>query len=273
MLCPRCQTNNIETARFCKICGSKIETGEPGPYTHLLPEAVTTGRDRDYSNAQVTWHLYPLMLLGGVYYMYYWFYRNWKYMKLTSDEKVQPVTRLMGLMSPMIVIAVLSFAQGMKIAVSKSKDTLFPFELFFLLIIPLYLVSLYFVYDQFKTVGDTARAAMLKSYSLSVVILGFAGFIYLPQAVNLTMTQYQIMRSPVAIFLFTLISLGAYAVAVCLLTKVQDVNNRLWLSHNPGARLRRKFSSGEIAVMAVFGSLQALGLIMSFLRIFVEALQ
>lgn len=237
---------------------------DSGASTSPVPEMaqiVAAGKVRSYtgvpgySNAQATWHLYPLMILGGIWYQFFWFYRNWKYMDLTEDKDYRPGLRVIGLLSPIIYGSIMSFFVSVSLG-----DRLF-FELYIGGIAALSILTLILMYDQIKTVRDHADAARVKSFSLFLIVTGFFSFRNLPYYLGQLWSIFFGEPETSTVVLLTLLGILSGVISVFFLTRVQRSNNELWVKQNPMAVIRKRFTRGEWALMIVFGGLQVFGLL------------
>lgn len=215
-----------------------------------------------YSNAQAVWHLYPLMVIGGVW-QFFWFYRNWKYMGLVDGRNYRPGFRMIGLLSPYIF----SFIMGMVLVASGPDVNAGMLDTLLFGVTAFSLLNLYLMYDQLKDIRDRARSARLPAFSLVIVVSGFFSFRNLPYFINQNWGTLFGEPGLNTTLLLMLLGTACAGISVFFLTRAQRVNNELWQLRNPAGVIRREFTSAEVALMLVFGFLQVVGLIGILLNI------
>lgn len=84
-------------------------------------------QDPKYSNAQALWKLALILILTFTLYSFYWFYRNWKHLKIHKNLDISPGWRTVGLFIPIL--------------------------------------SIFLIYEQLKDIRDLALQAGCKAYS------------------------------------------------------------------------------------------------------------
>lgn len=214
--------------------------------------ANAAGARSVYSNAQKTWHLYPLFLLGGMIYFYYWFFRNWKYMKLAGIREVNPGLRLLGMLSPLLFGIFFGFIVAAGGGASPQAG-----ELLLAGALGFTILTLYLMYDLFRDIRNQANAAAVKSYSLGFITAGFFTLQNLPFVIGQSLAAFGLEMGMAGALLLLGAGFAGTAASVFVLSFVQKAANRLWLMRNPGLAVRKRFTSGEKLLMIVGGLLQA----------------
>jgi outer membrane protein assembly factor BamB len=210
-----------------------------------------------YSNAQTAWHMYPLFLLGGTVYQYYWFFSNWKYLKLAGIREVNPGLRLLGLISPLLF----GFVAGFMVGASGGRVSSQLSDFILAGTVGFTIFSLYLMYDLFRDIRNQARDSEVKSFKLALVTAAFFSFQNLPYFAGQMFIEFDIRITSTEVLLLVLIGIISSVAAVFFITFVQKASNRIWIKKNPGGSIRRKFTGGEFAIMAIFGTLQVLYMI------------
>ena len=124
--CPSCGIRNIDTRNFCFKCGKnlkKIEKQSPEVSSHEkseeeVYECTYCGKNvtgdvpacphcghkfkQLFSNTQPVRHFVLLSIVTSSAYQLYWFYRNWKQLKLHKDLKISPFWRAAGIFVPVL---------------------------------------------------------------------------------------------------------------------------------------------------------------------------
>jgi hypothetical protein len=195
------------------------------------------------------------MILGGIWYQYFWFFRNWKYMSLVEEKDYRPGLRVLGLLSPIIFGFFLSF-----FVAASMGDRRFV-ELYIGGVVAFSILALILMYDQIKTVRDHALTAKVRNFSLLLVVSGFFTFRNLPYFLGQVWSRFFGSPDVGTAWLLVLIGVASSVLSVFFLTRVQRTNNELWIKSNPMAGIRKKFTRGEWALMIIFGTIQVLGVI------------
>lgn len=101
--CPFCTKEILTDAVKCKHCGEWLNKQA----THsALPRSAL----QQFSNALPVWHFVLLSIVTFGIYEIYWFYRNWKQLKLHKNLDISPGWRTVGLFVPIYGI-VLAYRQ------------------------------------------------------------------------------------------------------------------------------------------------------------------
>lgn len=96
--CPFCADEILTDAVKCKYCGE------------WLNKQAAQSAGQQFSNAQPVWHFVLLSIVTFGIYEIYWFYRNWKYLKIHKSLDISPGWRTAGLFVPIYGI-VLAYRQ------------------------------------------------------------------------------------------------------------------------------------------------------------------
>lgn len=128
MYCPNCGKEIEEDAKFCGYCGYKIiKEKEEVPISEKTIAQIEQPTVSQISFKQPIRNLVLLYVFTLGIYWIYWFYRNWKHMKIYKNLDISPGWRTVGL------------------------------------IIPIY--NIVIIYEQFKNIRDFAREAGCETYS------------------------------------------------------------------------------------------------------------
>jgi hypothetical protein len=103
MFCGKCGIENSKDSNYCPVCGEQLVKRK----TSSTPLISTT---QQYSNAQPVLHFVLLSILTFGIYEFYWFYRNWKHIKVHKNLDIRPGWRTVGLFIPIYGI-VLAYRQ------------------------------------------------------------------------------------------------------------------------------------------------------------------
>ena len=101
--CLFCAEEILADAVKCKGCGEWLNKQAAGS---TLPQSTL----QQFSNAQPVWHFVLLSIVTFGVYEIYWFYRNWKYLKIHKNLDISPGWRTAGFFVPIYGI-VLAYRQ------------------------------------------------------------------------------------------------------------------------------------------------------------------
>ncbi|MDP2984428.1 MAG: hypothetical protein Q8O92_14010 [Candidatus Latescibacter sp.] len=215
--CPFCAEEILSDAVKCKHCGEWLDKQPIGPQK-------TLGRIERHSNAQAPWRLVLLSIISFTIYEIYWFYRNWKHLKIQKRLEISPGWRTVGLC------------------------------------IPIY--HIFIIYEQFRDIRDSAKQAGCETFSSPGWIT--FGFIFLSGiSLRLSLYQWK-LTDPGEVLAITVLSLFIDLLAVWILVVVQKTLNRFWAKEQPDHEMRSKFSGKEIALIVVGVIVWILGIIGTF---------
>jgi hypothetical protein len=212
--CPFCAEDILTDARTCKHCGESLD--------RQAPEAQPIGRNgQRYSNAQAPWRLMLLSIATFSLYDLYWFYRNWKQIKLHERLDIRPGWRTAGLF------------------------------------VPIY--SIVLMYRQFKEIQALAARSGEATYrSPGWVTFGYV--VLCGIAFQLSMYSWK-LTDPAALLALTIFDLLLSVLTVGVLVMVQLTLNRFWKHEYPDIEVRTSFSRGEMALLIIGGLVWGFGLI------------
>ena len=91
MYCKNCGKKIEEFCKFCKFCGSNIDSFARENKQLLV-----------YSNAIPLWKLFVFSIITMGLYSYYWYYRNWRYIRELEETDIKPGLRTLGLFVPIL---------------------------------------------------------------------------------------------------------------------------------------------------------------------------
>jgi hypothetical protein len=216
--CPFCAEEILSNAVKCKHCGEWLNR-------ESIVEQKTQSIMQQYSNAQAPWRLVLLSILTFGIYELYWFYRNWKHLKIHKSLDISPGWRTVGLL------------------------------------VPIYNIVL--IYGQFRDIRDYAAETGCKIYSsagwltFGYIALGGISF-------KLSLYEWK-LTEPAELLGIIIVGLVIDLLAVWLLVVVQKTLNDFWKKEQPGLGMRANFSGREIALLVIGGILWILSLIGSFM--------
>lgn len=201
--CPFCSGEIPAHAFICKHCGEWLKKM---PTEEQLAEP-------QYSNVQALWRLIILYLITfGLYYIY-WFYRNWKHLKIHKNLNISPGLRTAGLLVPIL--------------------------------------NILFIYRQFRDINNFAKQAGCTAYSSpGWLAIGYALLwnVSLP-----LFSYGQRLTNPALLFWISILCLIANLLALLLLMPVHKTLNRYWKTEQPDREIRTEFSGVEIAFLLISG--------------------
>jgi len=180
-----------------------------------IPTQQTRPTTMQYSNAQAPWRLVILSVMTFALYEIYWFYRNWKHLKIHKNLDISPGWRTVGLFIP--------------------------------------IVNIVFIYRQFRDIRDYANQIGWEGYSspgwltFGYIFLSFISFELLMYESNLS--------NSIELLGLTILGLLIDITAVLLLVVVQKTLNGFWKKEQPELIMRSKFSRGEIVLLVIGGFL------------------
>ncbi len=114
MFCSQCRHRLADEDAFCTQCGMKrsSETASRSPDDvsradrgSMLPSnvdsfAVAQATAQGFSNYQPVWHFILLSIAIFPIYVIYWFYRNWKHLKIHKNLDIGPGWKTVSLLIP-----------------------------------------------------------------------------------------------------------------------------------------------------------------------------
>ncbi|MHB8142271.1 MAG: outer membrane protein assembly factor BamB family protein [Thermoleophilia bacterium] len=210
-----------------------LKSGDEPPVTCIPPAA------------RAAWQLYPLIILTGIFYEYYWFYRNWKQLGGRWNSKLWPGQRLLILYSPYLFALVYIFVAGAKFGFGGAFVSGYT---------ALTILGFYMMWTQLKDIQNEARGAGVKSYRLFFISSVFFTLSMVQH--NASQIWFRIGGHTAADFLGVIaVSCAAGAVRISALVRVQNTLNRIWQKENPGLPMRRWLTSGEKKLISVFSLL------------------
>ena len=216
--CPFCSEEIIAETVKCKHCGGRLN--KPTVIT-----SETSSTVHQYSNTQAPWRLVLLSVLTSGIYDFYWFYRNWKHLKIHKKLNIRPVWRTVGLF------------------------------------VPIY--GVFLGYWQFKNIRDYAEHAGCPTFSSpGWLIIGYVFLSNISVEMNLYSTE---LIEPSELLGYTILAIFLGLYAVWILTTVQKTLNAYWETEQPKLKIRTNFSRGELILLFFSGSIWILSHIRPFI--------
>ncbi|MEO0114379.1 MAG: hypothetical protein ABIK93_02760 [candidate division WOR-3 bacterium] len=211
--CPFCAEEILTDAVKCKHCGEWLNKSlvEPQRVLSIVQQ---------YSNAQAPWRFMLLSIVTFNFYRIYWFYRNWKHLKIHKNLKISPGWRTLGLF------------------------------------VPIYHIVL--IYDLFRNIRNFARQSNCKTYSspglitFGYIFLNHVSFSLASQIWKskvAAVTELSVTTNFVLLIIIIIINL----LNVRLLAVVQKTLNNFWEKEQAGLEIRPKFTGKEIACLVIGG--------------------
>ncbi len=196
-ICPFCAEEILADAVKCKHCGEWLNRQSAGQGTHPVV--------RQYSNAQPSWHLVLLSILTLDLYNIYWFYRNWKHLKIHKNLNISPGWRTLGLF------------------------------------VPIYGIIL--IYWQFKDIDEILLKAKCKKlfYKLSPgeATLAYVFFIFISSRLSNFLWK---LTNPTGLLVVTIFTIVFSLLAVWILVYVQKMLNEFWEKEQADFTIRTKLA-------------------------------
>lgn len=102
--CPRCGMELVGKERFCSFCGTELRgfsiKKEVEPKTENMVDINGQSNNSQFSFKQPIWKLVFLYVFTFGLYEIYWFYRNWKHMKIHKNLDIRPGFKILSLLIP-----------------------------------------------------------------------------------------------------------------------------------------------------------------------------
>lgn len=176
---------------------------------------------QQYSNAQAPWRLALLSIVTFGIYKIYWFYRNWKHLKIHRSLDISPGWRTVGLF------------------------------------VPIYNIVL--IYRQVRDIRDFANQSGFETYSspgwLTFAYIFLSGILF-----RLAIYKWKLTDSEEFSGL-TILRLLIDLLSIWLLVVVQKTLNRFWKKEQPELGMKSTFSAREIVLLVTGGFFWYLSLI------------
>jgi hypothetical protein len=216
-------------------------TNQEGP-TDDISQAETTELKPKYSNAQPLFNLAVLLVIGGIYHIY-WYGQNWQYLAQYKKYRVpNGVKLLVVIFAPALSILLAVFKLPLWLIIAA-----FPISLIGVVLIFLQLNDIKNLAEQKGCAvnhypkSTLAYMVFMLTYSNVYLVMitasdNFKNYIAGSSAVNIGLTLLSII-----------IGLGFYA----FLILAQKTLNGIWKNEQPSLTARRRLSIGEIIFLVI----------------------
>ncbi len=203
-LCPFCKEEILEDAVKCKHCHEWLDGRKVEP-------PVVIPQKPEYSNAQDPERFLTLSLVSCFLYVYYWYFRSWRYLRDYRGLDISPLGRTIAGLLPIVGVFL---------------D--------------------YSLFSKIHQFGDDLGCE--NKYSPGLMTL-FSGTIQTIAWV-LLITTY-VTSDPMVYILSEITGMIFMFINLPILYIIQKTINDIWAKKQPILKIREKFSGGEIAVIAV----------------------